>query len=278
MDGAAGDLRRTPPRADARVHPAGLRQALSRADARVHPAGLDGHLVWAARLRPDGRRPGPGVRIFRRSGAVAVASPALSGRDRIAVAGEAQAVVHLVRDVLPEVGPTYRPFGPADLIDALVRGIPGLERAGGPFLWMETAAPPPAAVTGVAWLDARAELEAQTLFDRYFPGSHAQPGRPGVRRWAGVRDESGTPLAVAADAWSGAGCGFLAGVVTHPAARGRGLGAAVSRFVLHALVRDHGRAALMVDAGNTPAVAAYRRAGMSGQLFGAAAAPPDHVG
>ncbi|MEV6502156.1 GNAT family N-acetyltransferase [Streptomyces prunicolor] len=60
--------------------------------------------------------------------------------------------------------------------------------------------------------------------------------------------------------------------MTRPEARGRGLGAAVSRFVVAALVREHGRAALMVDADNTAAVAAYRRAGMSGRLFGAAVA------
>ncbi|MER6983442.1 GNAT family N-acetyltransferase, partial [Streptomyces carpinensis] len=80
--------------------------------------------------------------------------------------------------------------------------------------------------------------------------------------------------AVAADAWSGAGCGLLAGVVTHPRARGRGLGAAVSRFVVDDLVRRYGRAALLVDADNTPAIRAYERAGMRGRLFAAATAVP----
>ncbi|WP_345136110.1 GNAT family N-acetyltransferase [Streptomyces mexicanus] len=80
----------------------------------------------------------------------------------------------------------------------------------------------------------------------------------------------GRLLAVAADAWSAAGCGLLAGVVAHPRARGRGLGAAVSAFVIDALVRRYGRAALMVDADNAPAVRAYERAGMRARLFGAA--------
>lgn len=242
--------------------------------------GLDGadpagHLLWAARLRPDGRL-GPGVRVFQHGSATAVVSPGLSGRDRIAVDGTADDLLVLVRDeVLAEAGPGYRPFGDAELIAALVRGTPGLTAAGGPaFLWMETTDPPPDVPEDVRWLDGDGEKEAATLFDRCFPDSYARPGRPGTHRWAGAHasDGGGALLAVAGDAWSGAGCGFMAGVVTRPEARGRGLGAAVSRFVVAALVRDHGRAALMVDADNAPAIAAYRRAGMRGRLFGAAAA------
>ncbi|MFC8518916.1 GNAT family N-acetyltransferase [Streptomyces sp. NPDC057257] len=227
-----------------------------------------GHLVWAEQRLADGSV-GPGVRVFRHGSAVAVASPGLSGRDRIAVAGEPGDALELVPDVLREVGPGYRPFGDAELIGALVRGVPGLEAGGGPFLWMETAEVPATDAAGVRWLDVRGERAAAGLFHGHFADSYAQPGRPGVRRWAGVYGED-TLLAVAADAWSGAGCGFMAGVVAHPRARGRGLGAVVSRFVVEALVREHGRAALMVDADNAPAIAAYERAGMWGRRFGAA--------
>ncbi len=231
-----------------------------------------GHLLWAAQLRPDGR-PGPGVRVFRRGSATAVVSPGLSGRDRIAVGGEVDDALVLVRDeVLAEVGPGYRPFGDAELIGALVRGIPGLVGAGGPgFLWMETAESPSVVPEGVGWLDAEGEREAVALFEDSFPGSYARPGRPGARRWAGAYGRGGVLLAVAGDAWSGGGCGFMAGVVTRPEARGRGLGVAVSRFVVDALVREYGRAALMVDADNPAAIAAYRRAGMRGREFAAAA-------
>ncbi|WP_244217029.1 GNAT family N-acetyltransferase, partial [Streptomyces carpinensis] len=193
------------------------------------------------------------------------------------VAGQTGDALALVREVLGEVGPTYRPFGDAELIGALVRGIGELEPGGPPFHWMETATPPgPGTAARCGWLDERGERAARALFGTYFPGSYAQPGRPGVRRWAGVHDESdpGRLLAVAADAWSGAGCGLLAGVVTHPRARGRGLGAAVSRFVVDDLVRRYGRAALLVDADNTPAIRAYERAGMRGRLFAAATAVP----
>ncbi|RMB82173.1 GNAT family N-acetyltransferase [Streptomyces shenzhenensis] len=255
----------------------------------------DGHLTWAEQSRDDGG-PGPGVRVFRHGSATAVASPGLSGRDRLAVAGDPSDALPLVRDALREVGPTYRPFGDARLIDALVRGTPGLLPGGAGFLWMETATAPGAA-TGVRWLDPDGERAAGALIDLCFPDSYARPGRPGVRRWAGVHGGEGggaggghasagdggtggayagvggggaAVVAVAADAWSAAGCGFLAGVVTHPRARGRGLAAAVSAFVVDALVRRHGRAALMVDADNSPAIAVYERAGMRGRRFGAA--------
>ncbi|GGJ61036.1 GNAT family N-acetyltransferase [Streptomyces brasiliensis] len=226
------------------------------------------HLVWARQAGADGR-PGPGVRVFRSGSAVAVAGPRLSGRDRIAVTGSAEDALPLVRDVLAEVGPTYRPFGDAALIDALVRGIPELVPGPRSFLWMVTDQPP-VPVTGVDWLDPDGEDAARALFALCFPDSYAQPGRPGVRRWAGAEGADGEALAVAADAWSADGCGFMAGVVTHPRARGRGLGAAVSRFVVDALVRRYGRAALMVDATNAAAIAVYERAGMRGRLFGAA--------
>jgi GNAT superfamily N-acetyltransferase len=220
------------------------------------------HLVWAAQGRPD--------RVRRHGSALAVAAPGLSGRDRIAVFGDADDAVRLVSDLVAELGPGFRPFGDADLIAALARRIPGLAPVE-PFYWMETAAPGGASgVSGVRWLDAAEERMSEPLFERWFPRSHARPGRPGVSRWAGVHGGSGL-LAVAADAWSAAGCGFVAGVVTAPEARGRGLGTAVCRFVVDALVREHGRAALMVDAGNTPAVAAYQRIGMTKRLFDAAA-------
>ncbi|MGW3264744.1 GNAT family N-acetyltransferase [Streptomyces sp. NPDC001056] len=81
------------------------------------------------------------------------------------------------------------------------------------------------------------------------------------------------PVAVAADAWSTAGCGFMAGVVTHPAARGRGLARSVCGFVVDALVRRHGRAALMVHDGDIPAVTTYERLGMTKRLLGTAHLP-----
>lgn len=232
----------------------------------------DGGSVWAAQGQPDGSL-GPGVRAWRRGSAVAVASPDVSGRDRLAIMGDVSDATPLVRDVFDAVGDSYRMFGPAELVTGLVERIPGLGQVG-ELYWMETASSsPPAAslpaaspLPQVEWLDDAGEKAAGELFDSHFPRSYAQPGRRGVRRWAGVfGDPDGTgqePLAVAAEAWSGAECGFMAGVVTHPAARGRGLAQAVCGFVIDDLVGRYGRVALMAHADNAPAVAAYERLGM----------------
>jgi hypothetical protein len=93
---------------------------------------IDDPLIrWA---RQDDR---PGVRVWSTSDAVAVACPDLSRRDRLAVRGPVDAVADLLTEVLPEVGPTYRPLGDEDLITAVADRLPGLEPAGR-FGWMET--------------------------------------------------------------------------------------------------------------------------------------------
>ncbi|MEV6486609.1 GNAT family N-acetyltransferase [Streptomyces sp. NPDC051576] len=207
---------------------------------------------------------------------MAVASPN-SQQDRLAVRGDSADAAVLVTRVWEEVGPSYRLLGEAALIDVLLRRLTVLELVHH-FFWMETMLPSGAAGAGARWLDAGEEKAATALFDRFFPDSYAQPERAGVRRWAGVLGEvdggaGAEPLAVAADAWSAAGCGFMGGVVTHPAARGRGLARAVCGFVVDALVNQHGRASLMVLTRNAPAVATYERLGMTKRLFGAAHIP-----
>jgi len=62
-----------------------------------------------------------------------------------------------------------------------------------------------------------------------------------------------------------AGQGFVDGVAAHPGHRGRGHAAEVCGFVLRELLAEHGRAALLVDAWNAPAIALYRRLGLRGQ-------------
>lgn len=250
-------------------------EELARLSDIEQAAAGHGQLIWAAQGQ-GGESLGPGVRAWRHGAALVVASPNRQ-QDRLAVKGDSADAVVLVQRVLEEVGASYRLLGEAALIDALVRQLPGLVPVHN-FFWMETTSLSGVATAGVRWLDAREEKEATSLFDRFFPDSYAQPGRAGVRRWAGVVGEvdgsAGVePLAVAADAWSAAGCGFMGGVVTHPSARGRGLARTVSGFVLDALVNRYGRAALMVLTTNAPAIATYERLGMAKRRFGAAHIP-----
>jgi GNAT superfamily N-acetyltransferase len=207
-------------------------------------------LVWSAQ---DGR---PGTRTWTHGDAIAVAYPALSRRDRVAVSGSARDVVELLREVLPLVGPTYRPLGDEELITAVAAAMPELAVAGR-FAWMETTDRTVTA-KGPAWLDETNEVER--LLEEAFPDSYARPGGDGVRRWAGIRQQ-GSLLATAADAWSVREVGFMAGVATRKDARGRGLAKAICGFVTNELLIEHPRVALFADYWNEAAIATYRALG-----------------
>ncbi|MGK5450810.1 GNAT family N-acetyltransferase [Streptomyces radiopugnans] len=182
----------------------------------------------------------------------------------------------MARRVLEEIGPSYQLFGEVDLIDELVRHLPGLEPSH-TLVWVEYTSPPGGTFSGVRWLSADQEQQVAALIGRHFPDSEAQPGLVGVRRWAGVsgRADGGRVelLAAVAEAWSGTGCGFLAGGVVHTAARGRGLGKAVYGFAIDSLVRRYGRAAGMVSPDNAASLAAQKRLGPSQRLLKAASIP-----
>ncbi|TDW18514.1 GNAT family N-acetyltransferase [Kribbella kalugense] len=223
-------------------------------------SGGDPIVEWAAQGF------GVGVRAWTAGAAVAVASPDVSKHDRLAVIGPVADAAPLVRDVLREVGPSYRPFGDEDLVRALAERVPGLEFSA-TFGWMDTAEIPEV-TTSAAWLDGDTGVEA--LLTEASPSSYAWPGHPGVRRWAAATGDRGELLSIAADAWSAPEVGFLAGVATHPVARGKGLSRQVSGFVTAELVKRYGRAALMVDRGNAAAIAVYRRLGYTYRRVAAA--------
>ncbi len=90
----------------------------------------DALLVWAA---GDHRE---GVRVWASGGAVAVAAPGLSLRDRLAVGGDPASAVDLVRDVLAVLPASFRPLGDATLVRRLVRELPNLEMVA-EFGWMD---------------------------------------------------------------------------------------------------------------------------------------------
>ncbi len=231
-------------------------------------------LRWAA------QHPGSGSRAFVRGAAVAVAAPALSLRDRLAVAGPARDAVPLVREVLAEVGPAYRPLGDRALIRAVLAAAPEL-RPMADFGWMHTdRSPGPGADSGTVpgptagWLAAGDGGEIAGLLDEAFPRSYAYPGRPGARdRWAGVRRD-GRLAAVAALAWCAPRVAFMAGVATAPHARGHGLGRTVCGYVLREALAGWPQAALIVDDANAAAVRLYSSLGLTHRPLAAAARRP----
>ncbi|MEU4410981.1 GNAT family N-acetyltransferase [Streptosporangium sp. NPDC023963] len=224
---------------------------------------------------------GPKVRAWALGEAVAVACPDLNRRDRLTVCGPTGAVSTLVRWALAQAGPSYRMVGERALVEEVVARDAGL-RVLGTFEWMDTPpGAPGAALTRpageeagpgrVGWLRDDQEGEVSALLARAAPSAWAVPGVTGVRRWAGVRDDDGHLVAVAADAWSCPPVGFLAGVATAPAVRGRGYGERVCRFALGELAAAHERVALMVDTDNHAAIALYERLGLRGRPLAAAA-------
>jgi len=227
-------------------------------------SGGDPFIRWAA----QGLR--AGVRAWIRPGAVAVACPDLSRRDRLAVWGSTPEVIALLRDALPEAGPSFRPIGDERLIAEVADAVEPLELVGR-FAWMDVTAPVTETKLGEPhWLDRSEEGEVAALLDDEFPKSFARPGGTGVRRWAGIRGEDGWLLAVAADAWSVREIGFLAGVATRSDARGRGLAGSVCAFVTNELLASAGRVALFADYDNLAALATYGRLGFGLRRLGAA--------
>ncbi|MEV4621988.1 GNAT family N-acetyltransferase [Asanoa sp. NPDC049573] len=97
------------------------------------------------------------------------------------------------------------------------------------------------------------------LLDLAFPGTTTRPGDPRVRAWWAIRD-GGRVVACAADRSRG-GVGFLSGIAVHPAARGRGLGAALTAALTRRLVTEYGTAALGVMSDNLVANRMYESLG-----------------
>ncbi|PZG17116.1 GNAT family N-acetyltransferase [Nonomuraea aridisoli] len=225
-----------------------------RGEAELRAAcGDDDLVMWTAQGLTGG------ARAWALGEAVVAGCRGVSRADRLAVWGDASCAVELVRHALAELGPSFRPWGEAALMSEVTAKLDDV-REGGRFSWMSLpAGAVGGAVEGVAWLEG-ADAEVGALLAQDAPASYAVPGLPGVRRWAGMR-EDGVLAAVAADAWSAPSVGLLAGVATRAAFRGRGLAERVCRWVSAQLVAAHGRAALMVDDDNAAALRVYERIG-----------------
>jgi hypothetical protein len=197
------------------------------------------------------------------SGAVAVACPALCGRDRLIVRGTAEAAIYLVQAVRDSIGPSYAVIGDPLLMTALLGRVSWLEPRGF-FGWMDCIRRPTCRpIHQARWLSRQEWSAADRLLSLSYPKSFARPGLPGVSRWAGITDLAGTLTSIAADAWSSPGLGFLAGLAVAPEARRTGQGRDVSAFVLRSLLAMHGRVAMMVQNSDEAAIATYAELGLT---------------
>lgn len=223
----------------------------------------DALVIWAAQGAAQG------VRAWAHGGALVVAVDDVARRSRLAVTGPIDDVEPIVRSVLAEPGGTrYRPIGDDRLILALCERIRRLTPTPG-FGWMRTTRPPATDSRVRRALDHELPAVAR-LLETAFPDSLAMPGRQGVHGWWLVADGD-EAKACAADAWSTAGAGLLAGVASAPAARGQGLGRAVAATALAYLVTEYGSACLMVESDNVAARALYSSLGMDHRDLRAAA-------
>lgn len=125
--------------------------------------------------------------------------------------------------------------------------------------WTRTALPAQPHEASVA---SAGDGEVAALIEAAYPDAEARPGSPGVRGWVGIRD--GNTLAACAADTSGRHTGRISAVMTAPAARGRGLGAAVTAALTRRLLAEFGLVVLGVYLDNTPARRLYRRIGYTG--------------
>ena len=149
--------------------------------------------------------------------------------------GDPGAVGSLVGELLPELPPRQRltvPRGTAARLPAWV-GIKGVDWD---FRWL--AAPPPVQRGEERVVPVDDDVAVAELLAASSSRASARPGQPGVRRWVGVRDESGRLLACAADTSSASGVGHLSSIAVAPHARGQGLGKAVTAALVRRLFDD----------------------------------------
>ena len=129
-------------------------------------------------------------------------------------------------------------------------------------LWTRAAPAEQPAEHRVRWLRSADAGAIDALLDEGNPDSHARPDSAHVRRWAGAFDEDGRLVACGADTAVDAATGNLSAITTHPLARGRGLGAAVTAFLTRAAFAE---GADVVTLGlwswNDPARRIYQRLG-----------------
>jgi ribosomal protein S18 acetylase RimI-like enzyme len=186
--------------------------------------------------------------------AVVIAFDSRTGGRRLIGLGPADDLVpllHRVAAVMP------RPEGVSNASDAPA-AAPWPLATRRVWAWMLCDRLPPEPDLEVVELGDADTINA--VLDAANPDSFARPGDPAVECWLGAPAD-GVPVALGAIARVGDGTGYLRGVTTLPAYRGRGLGAAVSAALTRRAMVPTGVATLGVYVDNDPALAVYRRLG-----------------
>jgi ribosomal protein S18 acetylase RimI-like enzyme len=173
------------------------------------------------------------------------------------------AVVDVVRHVGGASGADFVTVERGPWARALAGALEGLSApAEWDWMWTTTAPPAVPAESRVVPLGAEDHAAIAALLAAASPRHSAEPGETAVRGWLGVRGPDGGLLACGADYEAVPGVPLLASIAVAAAARGQGLGAAVTaRLTRDAL--GAGAAAVTIDlyADNPAARRLYERLG-----------------
>ena len=158
-------------------------------------------------------------------------------RSYLSFLGERGAVGALLAELLPELPSRQRLTVP--------RGAParfpawaGMDGVDWDFRWLPE---PPPVQRGEDRVEPVDDAVAVTsLLAASSSRASVQPGDEAVLGWVGVRDRTGQLLACAADTSSATGVGHLSSIAVLPAARGQGLGKAVTAALTRRLF-DEGK-------------------------------------
>jgi len=125
-------------------------------------------------------------------------------------------------------------------LDAVARHLP-LD-GGNEWEWLCTVEPPPTVATEerLVALGHDDEAPIRELFAVANPGTDARPFEHPAQHWVGVRDGEGALVACGVREPNLAGNPLLSGITVHPAARGTGLGLAVTAGLTRAAVAEAG--------------------------------------
>ena len=149
--------------------------------------------------------------------------------------GEPARVGDLVGRLLPELPPRQRITVPRGTPAHLPSWV-GMAGTDWDFRWLSTAPDLQAGEEQIEPLAGDDEIKA--LLVEASPTASVQPGDAAVRRWVGVRDGRGDLVACAADTSAATGVGHLSSIAVGPAARGQGLGRAVTAALTRTLLRE----------------------------------------